>query len=172
MITYRELHLLEWAVLRASRESGQQVLDVQSLINIDVDQFYSIEIEEFPAQIAQVALWLTDYQMNMKISEEFGAYFARIPLKATPHIICANALQTDWAEVLRPERCSYVLGNPPFIGYTQRSAGQKSDMEVVCHNIHGAGVLDFVAAWYVKAARYMHHTRSLSLSKGLQTLKL
>ncbi|MDP1595735.1 MAG: hypothetical protein Q8S46_00840 [Methylotenera sp.] len=172
VITYRELHLLEWAVLSASRESGQQVLDVQSLINIDVDQFYSIEIEEFPAQIAQVALWLTDYQMNMKISEEFGAYFARIPLKATPHIICANALQTDWAEVLRPERCSYVLGNPPFIGYTQRSAGQKSDMEVVCHNIHGAGVLDFVAAWYVKATRYMHHTRSLSLSKGLQTLKL
>lgn len=78
VITYRELRLLELAVLRASRESGQQVLDVQTLINIDVDQFYGIEIEEFPAQIAQVALWLTDHQMNMKISEEFGAYFARI----------------------------------------------------------------------------------------------
>ncbi len=67
MITYRELRLLELEVLRASRESNQQVLDVQSLINVDVDQFYGIEIEEFPAQIAQVALWLTDHQMNMKI---------------------------------------------------------------------------------------------------------
>ncbi len=69
MITYRELRLLELAVLRASRDSNQQVLDVQSLINVDVDQFYGIEIEEFPAQIAQVALWLTDHQMNMKVSE-------------------------------------------------------------------------------------------------------
>ncbi|MDD2934540.1 MAG: hypothetical protein PHO76_11715 [Methylotenera sp.] len=155
VITYRELRLLELEVLRASRESGQQVLDVQTLINIDVDQFYGIEIEEFPAQIAQVALWLTDHQMNMKISEEFGAYFARIPLKATPHIVCGNALQTDWASVLAPERCSFVLGNPPFIGYTQRSALQKADMQLVCHDIHGAGVLDFVAAWYIEAARYM-----------------
>jgi hypothetical protein len=155
VITYRELRLLELEVLRASRESGQQVLDVQTLINIDVDQFYGIEIEEFPAQIAQVALWLTDHQMNMKISVEFGAYFARIPLKATPHIVCANALQTDWASVLPPERCSYVLGNPPFLGKSNQSAAQKADMQLVCGDIKNAGLLDFVAAWYIKAARYM-----------------
>jgi len=155
VITYRELRLLELEVLRASRESGQQVLDVQTLINIDVDQFYGIEIEEFPAQIAQVALWLTDHQMNMKISVEFGAYFARIPLKATPHIVCANALQTDWATVLPPERCSYVLGNPPFLGKSNQSAAQKADMQLVCGDIKNAGLLDFVAAWYIKAARYM-----------------
>ncbi len=116
VITYRELRLLELEVLRASRASGQQVLDVQQLINVDVDQFYGIEIEEFPAQIAQVALWLTDHQMNMRVSEEFGQYFSRIPLKATPHIVNGNALRLDWAEVLPPERCSYVLGNPPFFG--------------------------------------------------------
>ncbi|NOU41389.1 MAG: class I SAM-dependent DNA methyltransferase [Methylotenera sp.] len=155
VITYRELRLLELEVLRASRGSGQQVLDVQTLINIDVDQFYGIEIEEFPAQIAQVALWLTDHQMNMKISEEFGAYFARIPLKATPHIVCGNALQTDWASVLAPERCSYVLGNPPFLGKSNQSAAQKADMQLVCGDIKNAGLLDFVAAWYIKAARYM-----------------
>jgi hypothetical protein len=84
-------------MLRASGESCQQVLDVQSLINVDVDQFCGIEIKEFLAQIAQVALWLTIYQMNMRVSEGFGVYFARIPLKATPHIMCANALQTDWS---------------------------------------------------------------------------
>jgi hypothetical protein len=155
VITYRELRLLELEVLRTSRESGQQVLDVQTLINIDVDQFYGIEIEEFPAQIAQVALWLTDHQMNMKISEEFGAYFARIPLKATPHITCANALQTDWASVLPPERCSYVLGNPPFVGAKFMDDVQREDAKLAFHGLDNSGLLDFVAAWYVKAARYV-----------------
>ena len=155
VITYRELRLLELAVLRASYSSNQQVLDVQSLINIDVDQFYGIEIEEFPAQIAQVALWLTDHQMNMKVSIEFGSYFVRIPLKATPHIVCSNALTLDWAQVLPPEQCSYILGNPPFLGKSNQSAAQKSDMQLICGNIKNAGLLDFVAAWYIKAARYI-----------------
>lgn len=154
VITYRELRLLELEVLRASRASGQQVLDVQQLINVDVDQFYGIEIEEFPAQIAQVALWLTDHQMNMRVSEEFGQYFSRIPLKATPHIVNGNALRLDWAAVLPPERCSYVLGNPPFLGKSNQSGEQKADMQFVCGDIKNAGLLDFVAAWYIKAARY------------------
>jgi hypothetical protein len=168
VITYRELRLLELEVLRASRASGQQVLDVQQLINVDVDQFYGIEIEEFPAQIAQVALWLTDHQMNMRVSEEFGSYYARIPLKATPHIVCGNALRLDWAEVLPPEKCSYVLGNPPFLGKTYQSAEQKADMQLVCANINNAGLLDFVAAWYVKAARYLD-SRAEQLYQANQT---
>ena len=156
VITYRELRLLELAVLRALHSSGQQVLDVQSLISVDVDQFYGIEIEEFPAQIAQVALWLTDHQMNMKVSQEFGSYFARIPLKATPHIVCDNALTLDWAQVLAPQNCSYILGNPPFLGKSNQSAVQKSDMQSVCGAIKNAGLLDFVAVWYIKAVRYMN----------------
>lgn len=155
VITYRELRLLELAVLRASNVSGQQVLDVQSLISVDVDQFYGIEIEEFPAQIAQVALWLTDHQMNMKVSQEFGSYFARIPLKATPHIVCDNALTLDWAQVLAPAHCNFILGNPPFLGKSNQSAAQKLNMQYVCGEIKNAGLLDFVAAWYIKAARYM-----------------
>ncbi len=161
VITYRELRLLELEVLRASRDGGQQVLDVQTLINIDVDQFYGIEIEEFPAQIAQVALWLTDHQMNMKISEEFGAYFARIPLKTTPHIVCANALQTDWASVLPPERCSYVLGNPPFIGHQWRSKEQMSDMELTWGKDGKFGRLDFVTCWHKKATDYMQRNKEI-----------
>jgi len=166
VITYRELRLLELEVLRASRESGQQVLDVQQLINVDVDQFHGIEIEEFPAQIAQVALWLTDHQMNMRVSEEFGSYFARIPLKATPHIVHGNALQSDWTDVLPPERCSYVLGNPPFVGKSNQSAEQKADMQLVCGDIKNAGLLDFVAAWYIKAARYLAATPSPGQGEG------
>jgi type II restriction/modification system DNA methylase subunit YeeA len=161
VITYRDLWLLELEVLRASHQTGQLVMDVQALIQVDVDQFYGIEIEEFPAQIAQIALWLTDHQMNMKISEEFGAYFARIPLKATPHIMCANALKTDWADVLPPARCSYVLGNPPFLGKSNQSTAQKADMQLVCGDIKNAGLLDFVAACNVKASRYIQTNKNI-----------
>jgi hypothetical protein len=155
VVAYRELRELELDVLRAAHTSGQLTLDVHSLIALDVDQFYGIEIEEFPAQIAQVALWLTDHQMNLKVGEEFGMYFARIPLKTSPHIVHGNALTTDWASVLPPERCSYVMGNPPFIGAKLMSDEQRANVETIFKGISGGGLLDFVAAWYVKAARYI-----------------
>ncbi|MDO8440793.1 MAG: class I SAM-dependent DNA methyltransferase [Polaromonas sp.] len=155
VISYRELRELELAVLRASNTAGQLTVDVHQLIGIDVDQFYGIEIEEFPAQIAQVALWLMDHQMNLRVSEEFGLYFARIPLRTTPHIVHGNALRLDWNEVLPAERCSFVLGNPPFLGKTYQSAEQKADAAPVFSLLDGGGLLDFVAAWYVKATLYM-----------------
>jgi hypothetical protein len=158
VITYRELRLLELDILRAAHSSGQRVLDIHRLIEINVDQFYGIEIEEFPAQIAQVALWLTDHQMNQKVAEEFGLYFARIPLVTTPHIHCANALATDWNDVLPAERCSYVLGNPPFVGSKLLSDEQRRDMTRVVGDIPNSGTLDFVAAWYVLATRYAQGT--------------
>ncbi len=161
VITYREMRLLELEVLRASHSSGQQVLDVQSLISIDVDQFYGIEIEEFPAQIAQVALWLTDHQMNMKVSQEFGQYFSRIPLKATPHIVCGNALTLNWEQVLTPDECSYILGNPPFVGAKFMDDAQRQDARVVFNALDNGGLLDFVAAWYVKVARYIQTNQNI-----------
>lgn len=159
VISYRELRELELKVLRADHElsahKGQLAVDVHGLIGVNVDQFFGIEIEEFPAQIAQVALWLVDHQMNLRVSVEFGLYFARIPLKSSPQIRHANALRLDWNEVLPAERCSYVLGNPPFIGKKEQTPQQKADFEPVMNRIKGFGVLDFVAAWYVKAADYM-----------------
>ncbi len=88
-------------------------LDVSSIVFVDVDQFYGIEIEEFPAQIAQVALWMTDHQMNQLVSAEFGQYFARLPLKKAPNVVNDNALRLDWKTVVRPEQLSYIVGNPP-----------------------------------------------------------
>ncbi|MHB1187404.1 class I SAM-dependent DNA methyltransferase [Thiobacillus sp.] len=159
VIAYRELRLLELEILRASlaleREFKQSLVDIFQLLSIDVDQFHGIEIEEFPAQIAQVALWLVDHQMNLRVSEEFGMYFARIPLKTSPHIVNGNALTLDWNDVLPAERCSYVMGNPPFLGKKEQSSAQKADFESVMGDLKGFGVLDFVCAWYVKAARYM-----------------
>lgn len=154
VITYRELRLLELDVLRAAYNDGQRLLDIHTLVAVDVDQFSGIEIEEFPAQIAQVALWLTDHQMNLMVSEEFGAYFARIPLQQAARIVHGNALQLDWNEVLVAEHCRYLLGNPPFVGAKYLSDAQREDARAVFTGLDNAGLLDFVAAWYVKAARY------------------
>jgi hypothetical protein len=155
VISYRELRLLELAILRASHTSGQQTLDVHQLISLNVDQFYGIEIEEFPAQIAQVALWLMDHQINLRVSEEFGLYYARIPLRSTPHVVHGNALLLDWNEVLPAARCSYVLGNPPFVGAKYMDEAQREDTRLVFSGIDNSGLLDFVAAWYVKATHYL-----------------
>ncbi len=168
VIAYRELRKLELDVLRAVHEGpGSRFLDIHQQISVDVDQFFGIEIEEFPAQIAQVALWLMDHQMNVRVSEEFGMYFARIPLKTSPHIVNGNALTTEWNDVLPAERCSYVLGNPPFVGYSYQSKEQKADMARVFHGVKGAGVLDFVAAWYIKAARYINTPSPLQVTSDL-----
>ena len=161
VIAYRELRKLELEVLRAVRAladtRSQHLFDtnLHQQVSIDVDQFFGIEIEEFPAQIAQVALWLIDHQMNVRLSEEFGLYFARIPLKTAPHIVHGNALQLDWNDVLPAARASFVMGNPPFGGKQYQSAEQKADLAAVMQGVSGAGVLDFVSGWYVKAANYL-----------------
>ncbi|MBU1395241.1 MAG: class I SAM-dependent DNA methyltransferase [Gammaproteobacteria bacterium] len=159
VIAYRELRLLELDILRASlaleREFKQSLVDIFQLLSIDVDQFHGIEIEEFPAQIAQVALWLVDHQMNLRVSEEFGMYFARIPLKTSPKIVHGNALTLDWNSVLPAERASYVMGNPPFIGHQWRNAEQMADMERIWGTDGRFGRLDYVTCWHRKAADYM-----------------
>ncbi|MFA7122494.1 MAG: DNA methyltransferase [Candidatus Delongbacteria bacterium] len=101
VITYRELRLLEIEILRILYKT-EQVLDVRDIIWIDVDQFYGIEIEEFPARIAEVAMWLIDHQMNMQISNEFGQYFVRLPLSKSATIVQGNALRIDWQSLLNP----------------------------------------------------------------------
>jgi hypothetical protein len=158
VIAYRELRLLEIDVLRASSRDGQQLLDVHSLIQLDVDQFYGIEIEEFPARIAQVALWLMDHQMNLAVSEEFGQYFARIPLNSSPSIVHTNALPRDWNTVIPANKLSYIMGNPPFVGAKFMDAQQRADVQCVFGKIPSAGLLDYVAAWHVKAAQMLPGT--------------
>jgi hypothetical protein len=158
VIAYRELRLLELEVLRASRASEQSLLDVHSLINLNVDQFYGIEIEEFPAQIAQVALWLMDHQMNLLVSEEFGLYFVRIPLQVSSTIVCGNALTIDWNTVLPVWQVSYIMGNPPFVGKQYQTEEQKADLKVVLGDVKGAGVLDYVTCWYLIASKFIQGT--------------
>lgn len=155
VIAYRELRLLELELLRAARLLGPTQLNIFQMINVNVDQFFGIEIEEFPAQIAQVALWLTDHQMNMLVSEEFGQYYRRLPLTHAAKIHCGNALRMDWNDVISAYEVDYILGNPPFVGKQYQNAEQKGDMARVFSAVKGAGVLDYVAAWYMKAVHYV-----------------
>lgn len=161
VIAYRELRLLELDVLRTAFKNDQRVLDVHQMIQLDVDQFYGIEIEEFPAQIAQVALWLMDHQMNQLVSQEFGLYYARIPLKSSAKIIHDNALRLDWNEVIPAVRLNFILGNPPFVGSAYQSTEQKQDCQIAFENVAAAGVLDYVAAWYLKASEMMHQSNNI-----------
>jgi hypothetical protein len=166
VITYREIRLLELAILKQlfQFDDASQTRHVNLSLVCDVDRFYGIESEEFPAQIAQVAMWLMDHQMNQQASQEFGEYYVRLPLKASAKITHGNALRTDWNDLIEllpweshevNPRFNYILGNPPFIGKHLQNASQKSDMELVMGGIKGAGVLDYVTAWYIKAAQYL-----------------
>ena len=161
VITYRELRRLELETLQEliGAQTELTLDEVNRLSQVNVDQFYGIEIGEWPARIAEVALWLMDHQMNLKVSEAFGQLYQRLPLKKSPHIHCANALRVDWKKILPPKQCSYVLGNPPFVGKTYMTDEQKVDMEVVCGNLKAWGLLDFVTAWYFKAAEYINGTQ-------------
>lgn len=156
IIAYRELRILELEILKILHT--ESVLDISSIVWCDVDQFHGIEYEEFPAQIAQVAMWLIDHQMNMMISEYFGQYFVRLPLKKSANIIHGNSLQINWEDVISKDKLSFILGNPPFIGKQLQSKEQKEDMKLIFDKVKGAGVLDYVTAWYLKASKYMQDT--------------
>ena len=206
VITYRELRLLELEILRASNKTGQRVLDVSEIIWLDVDMMYGIEYEEFPARIAEVAMWLIDHQMNMQISNEFGQYFVRLPLKKSAKIVHGDALKTEWQSLLNPineinviakhaniyltqeatqeyktvnvqtetfkihkgkrpeisalKTFDYILGNPPFSGSKIMNQNQRDSVVKEFDNIQGAGVLDYVTAWYGKAAKYIQNTQT------------
>jgi len=162
VIAYRELRLVELEVLsRLYSRQGSVLTNVADHVAVDVDQFYGIEIEEFPAQIAQVALWLMDHQMNLRVAEQFGEYFARLPLKKSPTVVHGNALRIDWSDVIPAVQVSYVLGNPPFLGHHYQSDEQKQDQSSVMREIPAHGVLDFVSNWYVKAAGYIQANPSV-----------
>jgi len=154
IITYRELRLLEIKVIK-SLQQGQQVTNVNSLINVEVSQFYGIEYEEFPARIAEVALWLIDHQMNMLVSEEFGEYYVRLPLRKFSHIVHGNALRIDWEGIIPSKNLSYILGNPPFGGKHKQSKEQKTDISLLMSRFNNCSDLDYVAGWFYKASKYI-----------------
>lgn len=159
IIAYRELRLLEIEVVKEihseSRAKRQIEVDIRSLSLIDVDQFFGIEISEFPVRIAETALWMMDHIMNNHLSLEFGETFTRIPLEASPHIVHGDALEMDWSTVLSPGDCSFVFGNPPFGGAKFQSKDQRAQVHRIAALGKNGGSLDYVAAWFIKAGKYI-----------------
>ncbi|HMS12286.1 MAG TPA: TM0106 family RecB-like putative nuclease [Microthrixaceae bacterium] len=168
VVTYREIRRLENDCLRQleitgrrSRKTaipGQRAVSLALLCKVTVDQFYGIEIEEFPALIARTALYLADHLANREVSAEFGEHYVRFPIPASPHIHIGNALRTDWNEVLPVDRADYVYGNPPFVGMSLMDDDQQSDNRAVFAGLPDAGKrtgrLDYVACWYAKSLEY------------------
>ena len=153
VIAYREIRRLELEALRLLYP--QDIIDAALLSRVTVDQFYGIEYQEFPARIAEVAMWMMDHIANNEINEAFRTNYARIPLKDSAHILHGDALEADWAALLSPEKCSFIMGNPPFIGAKYQTELQRAQVRRVAGLSGGGGTLDYVAAWFIKAGQYM-----------------
>ena len=183
IIAYRELRELEIDLIRELRrgrgDEAQRMLDATDLSQITVDQFYGIEIGEFPVRIAETALWMMDHIMNNRLSLAFGRSYVRIPLEGSPHILNADALETDWTALLPPEECSYVFGNPPFAGAKFQSEEQRAQVRRIAALGKTGGTLDYVTAWFIKAGEYVQTGRARigfvatnSITQGEQVAQL
>ena len=162
VIAYREIRRLELEALRA--QYGDQQIDAALLARVTVDQFYGIEYQEFPARIAEVAMWMMDHIANNEINEAFRLNYARIPLKDSAHILHGDALETDWSSLLPPERCSYIMGNPPFVGAKFQSEFQRKQVHAVAGLGGSGGTLDYVAAWFIKAGQFCAVNRRIRIA--------
>ena len=180
IIAYRELRELEMEVIRELRAAdAQRELDVAELSRITVDQFYGIELGEFPSRIAETALWMMDHIMNNRLSLEFGQTYTRIPLTTSPHVLCADALETDWAALLPPGDCSFVFGNPPFVGAKFQTGAQRLQVRRIADLGKSGGTLDYVTAWFIRAGEYLRKSATRigfvatnSITQGEQAAQL
>ncbi len=153
LIAYRELRRLENKVLEQLLDENYLLLE--EAIKVNINQFYGIEIEDWPAEIAHLSMWLMQHVMNQETGAKFGVPVATLPLKTSAVICQKNALTTDWNKVLPAGQCAYIMGNPPFCGSTYTTAEQKQWLRDVYPPKHKVGLIDFVSAWFVKAADYM-----------------
>lgn len=156
VVAYRELRRIELKTILQLRGVERGTMEGTLFSIVDVDQFYGIEIEEFPAQIAKVALWLTDHLANMELSKAFGDYYVRLPLTRCPKIISANALEVEWINYC-PD-ATFIVGNPPYRGSKILNDSQRASMKQIFSGVKDGSILDYVSAWFKLAADYMVHS--------------
>ena len=157
VIAYREVRRLELECLQELY--GDQRIDAELMTRVTVDQFYGIEYEEFPAMIAEVAMWMADHIANNEINEAFRLNYARIPLTGGATIRHGDALEVDWNTVLPARECSFVMGNPPFVGAKYQTKEQREQVRAIADLGGSGGTLDYVAAWFLKAGAYLNGQR-------------
>lgn len=157
--TFLSLRRLENKVIQAMY-GGENILTFDILIKVNISQFYGIEINDFACTVAKTALWIAESQTLKETSAIAGRAIDFLPLKTNAYIHEGNALRIDWSEVIAPEKLNYIMGNPPFVGYSLQSKEQKEDMLSIYVDEKGkpyktAGKIDYVAAWYWKASQLM-----------------
>jgi hypothetical protein len=164
IIAYKEIRKLEMEVIDAiNAVSGQAEMYYSG---IRLSQFYGIEIDDFAHEVAILALWLAEHQMNTAFKAKFGYSEAALPLRESGNIVCGNSLRVNW-ETVCPNKGGegqklevYICGNPPFLGFNSRSQEQNEDMEFVLNGFRNTGRLDFVSCWFWKGAQYIQDSRS------------
>lgn len=171
--TYLSLRRLENETIKAliDTERGQYTGQITfgglgggfEPIKVSISQFYGIEINDFACTVAKTALWIAESQMMKETEDVIHTSLDFLPLKTNANIIEGNALQIDWETVVSKERLSFIMGNPPFVGYSLQSREQKNDILSIYVDEKGkpyktAGKIDYVAGWYFKAARFMDGT--------------
>ncbi len=173
IIAYKELRELEMKIFKAG--------GMMALSGIQLSQFYGIEIDDFAGEIAKLALWLAEHQMNVAFFKEFGRTNPTLPLSEAGHIVQGNACRLDW-EVVCPKTKEdevYVLGNPPYLGYVMQNNEQKSDKDYVFRGLKNYKSLDYISCWFLNGAKYIEGTKTSlsfvstnSVSKGEQVAVL
>ena len=178
IITYKQLRLLELdilAIIRDCQPEGLLDMDILQGTVIKLNQFYGIELLDFPHEIAMLSLWLAEHQMNRKLYQDFGVVTNALPLKDITQIKCGNACRVDWNEVCphTKEEEVFIFGNPPYLGSRRQDEEQKKDLEILLHD--NFGELDYIACWFVAGGNYVRCTKSKlafvttnSICQGLQ----
>lgn len=159
--TYIQLRKMENKIL-SELHNDQTMLGLSeqhSPLKVSLKQFHGIEINDFAVNVAKTAMWIADLQANAEAETVVYSQIEDLPLQDSAHVVHGNALQIDWAEVLDPSECSYIIGNPPFLGYSRLNAEQKQDRALIFGK--SGGVLDYVACWYGKAASFMAANREI-----------
>lgn len=180
IITYKSLRFLEMKILALKQKCQPHgmIMFIDASI-ISLNQFYGIELLDFPHEVAMLSLWLAEHQMNRKLNEDFGVNTKALPLKNITQIVCGNACRIDWNEVCphTSEEEVFVFGNPPYLGSRRQDESQKKDMEAVFKKDFGE--LDYIACWFMIGAKYIRGTKAKyafvstnSICQGLQVALL
>lgn len=160
IVAYRELRDLELRIMERLQEiagNAQLAFDPTLSLKVTLDHFYGIEIDEWPARIAETAMFLIDRQCDLKLKERFGEAPQRLPIQTQATITATNALKLDWADILPPSGDVIIAGNPPFSGQYTKTDEQTADTQRAWGDDYD-GYLDYVTAWHAKALNYLRGT--------------
>lgn len=160
IISYKRLRNLEIRIWKAIRDIAH--IPILPIPCISLTQFYGIEIDEYACDTATLSLWLTEHQMNMEFKKELFTQPQSLPLKPSGHIVCGNACRIDWNTVCphTPDEEVYIMGNPPYLGYSRQDANQKSDLDFCFNEIDGYKKLDYISSWFIKAAEFIRNAKA------------